>query len=234
MATDADFSEAELLLDSAPGRLALPEWSPDGAWLAFPYETFGEATRGIYRMRPNGDDLHPLALFEVATTESPVYWSPDGERIAFVGIYPSDFDVHTVEVASGRVTRYALPGTVDLAVWWSPDGAWLHYLGVPVGGQAAYSYYRVPLGVPDAPPQDILRAPGGPDAGPWQYFSGEFLGGTFRNGLYRMHYNGTARDLLLPVDGPLYNVSQSPPVDFAWSPWGLWLLGAVLIGLARV
>ena len=60
-----------------------PSFSPDGRWMAFAlgpnlYET------NIFKMPAAGGEPVQLTFFEHAMTASPA-WSPDGERIAFIG-----------------------------------------------------------------------------------------------------------------------------------------------------
>ncbi len=121
-------------------------WSPKGDSLLL-------VSQGdLYLFLLNSRKLRRLTRTE-ADEESPGF-SPDGSRIAFV----RDFDLYTLDVATGKETRLTtggkenaiLNGTTDWVYgeeiwdrnsegyWWSPDGsrlAFYHFDEAPVGVQ---------------------------------------------------------------------------------------------------
>ena len=72
-----------------------------------------------YLMDPTGADVRPIdadVWFEYPS------FSPDGRHIAFMGHEGSDYDIFTVELATGETTRLTdSPGSDGWPVW-SPDG----------------------------------------------------------------------------------------------------------------
>ncbi len=73
-------------LTTGSSMVHYPRISPDGQWLASALVS----EKGTYAcvMRPDGSDLHPLSPEITATYSfsSAGNWSPDGSRLAFVGI----------------------------------------------------------------------------------------------------------------------------------------------------
>jgi Tol biopolymer transport system component len=63
---------------------------------------------------PN-DDLAPV-------------WSPDGQRIAFVGHHEGNPEVYVLELASGAITNVSNSPLDDYAPLWSPDGQSIAFL----------------------------------------------------------------------------------------------------------
>ncbi|MFE4514452.1 amidohydrolase, partial [Kitasatospora sp. NPDC056783] len=102
-----------------------PVWSPDGSTVAFC------AYRGggfhLWAMAPDGSDLRQLT--SGPWDDRGVSWSPDGRRLAFSSERAGDavaggsYDVWTVEVATGRLTRLTdRAGAEDHDPSWHPAG----------------------------------------------------------------------------------------------------------------
>jgi Tol biopolymer transport system component len=100
-----------------------PAWSPDGERILFASNrccatSTSSGNYALYTVRPDGSDLHQVTQ----GTASDVYpaWSPDGGRIAFVRLTPSQ--VWTVN-ADGTEARAATDdGRYYSDVSWSRDG----------------------------------------------------------------------------------------------------------------
>jgi Tol biopolymer transport system component len=79
---NADGRERRLVLDkevsSAAGHVRSLTWAPNGEWLAFVTDN------SIYLVRPDGTGLRRVASSRVSVPG--VQWSPDGSRIAYLGI----------------------------------------------------------------------------------------------------------------------------------------------------
>ncbi|HET6204943.1 MAG TPA: S9 family peptidase [Planctomycetota bacterium] len=98
-------------------------WSPAGDWIAYGVDRGGNERPGFYLISPDGKKerelLAPSEAFRV-----PGGFSPDGARIAYATTERNgvDFDIHVLEVATGR-DRKAHEGKGGLYVAsWRPDG----------------------------------------------------------------------------------------------------------------
>jgi len=126
--------DREFLVDVSSGRTTelteiqafeqawWPDVSPDGERIAFTTEAPGSPpSPQVFVANLDGSGLHQLTrgLPDVA---EPV-WSPDGDRIAFIGLGSDAVrNIYVVDVATGR-SRRVTDETRD--VWspeWSPDG----------------------------------------------------------------------------------------------------------------
>jgi eukaryotic-like serine/threonine-protein kinase len=123
-------------------RDATPNWSPDGARLAFHSSRDG----GLYRIwvvNADGSELRPLT----EGTErgwSMGAWSPDGNRI--VAYEPITYDAFVIDArpSLSRSSLERLPrwdGGEFMPQAWSPDGRWIAGQ-TPQGGIVAYSVER--------------------------------------------------------------------------------------------
>ncbi|QNP75398.1 PD40 domain-containing protein [Streptomyces roseirectus] len=119
-----DGGTATALTDTAlePTR---PTWSPDGTTIAFcAYQGGGFH---LWTMAPDGSRLRQLT--SGPWDDRGVSWSPDGTRLAFASerggndVTGSSYDIWTVEVATGRLTRLTdTPDAEDHDPAWHPDG----------------------------------------------------------------------------------------------------------------
>lgn len=94
-----------------------PQWSPDGQWIVFVRRVSPEGVTGLWRMRADGSNQHPLTNPENMDDSAPT-WSPDGQHIAFVrtrlGI-GGESSAWLLDVTTGAV-RQVRPG-VTRVVW---------------------------------------------------------------------------------------------------------------------
>ncbi len=94
------------------------DWSADGRWIAFNSDRDGGPLRG-YLVRPDGSDLHQIQAdgwFEYPS------FSPDGRSMVFTGHAESDYEVYTVELATGTTRQLTNSSGDDTWPVWSPDG----------------------------------------------------------------------------------------------------------------
>lgn len=123
--------------DDTPALSGHPAVSPDGKTIAFATDR-GEGTgTSLFLVGIDGKNLRrltrpPQSLSWVVDTRPA--WSPDGKTLAFASNRhgtsaddAEDFDIYTIDVASGKITRL----TSDLAVAddpvYSPDGKRLYF-----------------------------------------------------------------------------------------------------------
>ena len=138
-----------MALDYAVQSIA---WSPDSEWIAFVGIEIGIQRLGpciLYVVRADGSDLTRVGLLDCGVfigkfsdysaihRIAPFAWSPDGDRLAFVGV-GADADgteghgVFTVQSDGTKPIQVALTepralvGSTPLV--WSPDGAWLAFV----------------------------------------------------------------------------------------------------------
>ncbi|MFP4324316.1 MAG: hypothetical protein ACLFTK_17810, partial [Anaerolineales bacterium] len=186
--TAGDFDDAALVLRAESGALVLPTWSPDSAWLAYA-EGIG-TQRYVYRKLAVGGAPHRLASHPDLMTNTPVAWSPEGDRLAYVTQNRGDAAIIVHQLPTDQQTRYALPSTNSVIAWWPASPDWLYFLGRR--SPRSISYFRLHLSTPAQPPQDLLWSPGGALGAPgWLYFSSENLSVQLPRGVYRMRPNGT-------------------------------------------
>ena len=127
-----------------PASASSPQWSPDGATLAFAARLPMHDQRQVYGVGPDGGDPRPLTRSTegVATFA----WSPDGATIAYTERVPdpdsiasrraagNDVIVMSEAVGHTRLFVQPLDGAARAitpanrsvrAFTWSPDGSWL-------------------------------------------------------------------------------------------------------------
>jgi Tol biopolymer transport system component len=131
--------------DRTPRRLTSglnvshPDWSPDGAWIAFQVADEGGSGQRLARLpagcRAEDPACQPelLTLQEQANQLQPA-WSPDGGWIAFAGDLDESFNTDLYmapadcfQPCAGQVQRVFGGLTNDLFPQWSPDGRWLAF-----------------------------------------------------------------------------------------------------------
>jgi Tol biopolymer transport system component len=111
------------------GDASVPAWSPDGRWIAFVdtrYTDSGDSRSDLYVVRPDGTDLHRLAI-NVDDWSEPIAWAPDGRHIAVVGV---DERIYRLGVDASKPVHVTgtTPDSVTTDVAWSPDGREIAYV----------------------------------------------------------------------------------------------------------
>ena len=134
-------------LTSIPGARG-PVFAPDGERFAF-YTTVGGADT-IMIARVNGQD--PIAVsaglgLDDLALESPVSWSPDGERVVFGGVDGAQRRLYVARADGSAVYGVGDPALSSIDPAWSPDGAWIAFHGFRPDEDAAAGAYRTQAGL---------------------------------------------------------------------------------------
>jgi dipeptidyl aminopeptidase/acylaminoacyl peptidase len=117
------------VLPDGPAKALHPDWSPDGARLAFAVDD-ADGTRDVWTSDWDGSNADVLVDCRVPCrdADSPA-WSPDGTRIAFHRIDSVDgrnpgSSLQVVDIATGAITTLASTMGAEYVVnpRWSPDG----------------------------------------------------------------------------------------------------------------
>ena len=126
-----------------------PEYSPDGRWLYFNTEHFGNQIghAQLARMPADGGPLEQLVVSE--TVDWFPHLSPDGGLATYISFpagtlgHPADLDVEVrlVHTSDWRRTLARFPlfggqGTINVNSW-SPDSRRFAFVGYPIGPAAA-------------------------------------------------------------------------------------------------
>ncbi len=126
----ADGSGGQIILTGG-GEHRYPRWSPDGRWIAYRFGPAGPETVGMWLVRPDGSENHPVVAAGIAGYPGydDIYldaggWSPDGSRLA-VGFAAGDAEGNAVQgigviAASGGVLTPLFTALMDYACCASP------------------------------------------------------------------------------------------------------------------
>jgi TolB protein len=96
-----------LPINLPPPRLAEPQWSSDGAWIAFlGGETFID--QHLYRIRPDGSALEQLTAQTGDLLN--IQWSPDGAWLLFGANYERSWDVYRLRADGSTTIENLTPG----------------------------------------------------------------------------------------------------------------------------
>ena len=118
-------------LTTDPASDAQPDWSPDGATIAFTSSRGG--SQGIYVMNADGSGQRRLSG---DATESEPAWSPDGSRIAFTRREGETADIWLMDAAGGNTVRVTDDPAADSEPTWSPDGARIAFIRAHADGSS--------------------------------------------------------------------------------------------------
>ena len=162
---DADGSNAKLITEQAEGGYY--EWSPDGEWLVF--NTFRDVDdptvdqhdpglRGLWAVRADGSETHPLYRIDSWRRIISPTWSPDSSMVVFVeylivekpdspkGVFWQG-SLQVADVKEGKATPLkGLPEKEEVPskIWWAPDGEHL-FIFKDGGTPESYQSYRLTL-----------------------------------------------------------------------------------------
>lgn len=124
-----------------------PDWSPDGAKIAFESGLEGELS--IYTIDMDGRNLSQLTNKDY-NDESPI-WSPDGNKIAFFSNrrerrseLPVSLQIYVMKADGTEVRRVTHEGpALEYNISWSPDGSRLAFQSRPEINPGVHSLYLI-------------------------------------------------------------------------------------------
>lgn len=133
-----------VVVDTGPGHLDGPEWSPDGRWIYFNTEGFTEAPGHAQLARIPDAGGRAERLVSSSTVDWFPHLSPDERYAAYVAFpagtlgHPADLDVEVRVVATGEwgtvLRRYPVfggQGTINVNSW-APDSRRFAFVAYPV------------------------------------------------------------------------------------------------------
>ncbi|MGJ3238111.1 MAG: hypothetical protein ACFE0Q_05340 [Anaerolineae bacterium] len=99
-------------------------WSPDRMQIAFRSGKDGQSS--LYVMDADGQNVRRLSPTQM-TVGDPFYqgtvsWSPDGASVVFDAYFTNNWDIWTVGVQNGLLTRMTNDNSDNVHPDWSPDG----------------------------------------------------------------------------------------------------------------
>jgi tetratricopeptide (TPR) repeat protein len=135
----------------------MPAWAADGSEIAYhACDLFGNNC-GLWVMEPGGFDQARLTTDPSDTSPS---WKPDASQVAFISSRTGNWEIYTVNVATGQDKRLTNHPAMDVAPAWSPDGKKLVFLSNRDGAWALFV-----LDIKSGNVQKVV-ATGGPYADP--------------------------------------------------------------------
>ncbi len=109
-----------------------PQWSPDGKWISFLSDREGRPR--VFLVKPDGTELRAVSGSAPTGNEREPAWSPDGQRLVFVGRLGEERSrIWSVPVAGGEPVALTDGKSADDMPAWSPDGKHLVFVSERTG-----------------------------------------------------------------------------------------------------
>ncbi len=123
---NADGSHAVQLTNTPAIDDDCPAWSRDRTKIAFVSNRDGTPYQ-LYIMNADGTGVQRVTHSTTEKRWNAPCWSPNGKRIAFMGVGPSSHDIYTVKVDGGGLKRLTSGSGSNDEPSWSPDGTKIAY-----------------------------------------------------------------------------------------------------------
>lgn len=112
-------------LTFGPSTEVYPSFSPDGNWLAL--GRWIHKGCHVWLMHPDGSDLHRLiggraSCIKTDEGSTGPEWSPDGRQIAFERKASGTWQIHTQDVATGRIRQVTHESSASTSPTWLDGG----------------------------------------------------------------------------------------------------------------
>src|SRR5262245_36046357 len=105
-------------------RVADPQLSPDGKWVAFTATTYdvdkNSRNSDVWLVSSGGGE--PRQMTRGPKADERPRWSPDSKRFAFVSTRSGSSQIWTLAIDAGEAARVDTHGMEASGVLWSPDG----------------------------------------------------------------------------------------------------------------
>ncbi len=129
--------ERRLTYSGAGKSSVIPQWSPDGNWIAFASNREDDDGRhSIYIM--DGDGHNVQRLTPVGSVDYFPHWSPDGTRIAFMSSRDGDAEIYVMAADGSNPQKFSDNDSFDGVYSWSPDGQYLAFTSWRDGERKIY------------------------------------------------------------------------------------------------
>ena len=185
-----------------PGFNVFPEWSPDGANIAFLSSRDG--IRQLWLMNAAGSgQMRLTSPEEHGLLTGPVGWSPDGARLVLV-CRNQDLteNVCVIGVSGGEMRRLLPDGWREIQPAWSPDGGVIAFAGRAPGTSTVKRLWKIapdggtPVPFSETVPFGAEAEPAWSPDGLWIAFQGErprSESESWRPEIFIMRADGTER-----------------------------------------
>ena len=102
----------------------LPDYSPDGARIAFASNRSGNWE--IWTANADGSNSRQLTFYSGGPAQAP-RWSPDGRLLAFTHVQEGNVDIYTMTPEGSLIRRLTVEPSGEETPSWSRDGRWLYF-----------------------------------------------------------------------------------------------------------
>jgi len=97
-----------------------PEWSPDGAQIAFVARNVRDGGLKVHLMQADGSGLRSLGGARVGVVDQSPSWSPDGTRLVFASTTGGSFDIFMLNADGSSVRQLTTHPDDDWGPVWRP------------------------------------------------------------------------------------------------------------------